>query len=175
MAPKHTRLYAFPGFILAIGALLLNGCGGSAASSSTTPTVPTPATATVNGADVGWLTQLESMGYTYVDSSGASMSALQILKNHGVNTIRIRTFVNPTITSGVLGVGNTDQAGSIALAVLANSMGFKIMIDFHYSDTWADPGHQTTPAAWSTETYAQLQTSVYNYTYSQCRAAATLM
>jgi arabinogalactan endo-1,4-beta-galactosidase len=131
-----------------------------------------PATATVVGADVGWLTQLQSMGYTWTDPTGASGSALQILKNAGVNTIRIRTFVNPTITSGVLGVGNNDQAGSIALAVLANSMGFKIVIDFHYSDTWADPGHQTTPAAWSSETYAQLQTSVSNYTYGFMQALA---
>jgi arabinogalactan endo-1,4-beta-galactosidase len=159
-------------FILAFESLLLNSCGGSSASSSTTPTTPTPAAATVVGADVGWLTQLQSMGYTWTDTTGASGSALQILKNAGVNTIRIRTFVNPTITSGVLGVGNNDQAGSIALAVLANSMGFKIMIDFHYSDTWADPGHQTTPAAWSTETYAQLQTSVYNYTFNFMTALA---
>jgi arabinogalactan endo-1,4-beta-galactosidase len=131
-----------------------------------------PATATVVGADLGWLTQLESMGYTWTDTTGASGSALQILKNHGVNTIRIRTFVNPTITSGVLGVGDNDQAGSIALAKQASAMGFKIMIDFHYSDTWADPGHQTTPAAWSTENYPQLQTSVYNYTFNFMTALA---
>jgi arabinogalactan endo-1,4-beta-galactosidase len=112
------------------------------------------------------------MGYTWTDPTGASASALQILKNAGVNTIRVRTFVNPTITTGVLGVGDNDQAGSIALAKLANSMGFKIMIDFHYSDTWADPGHQTTPAAWSSETYSQLQTSVYNYTYGFMTALA---
>ena len=141
------------------------------ASAVYTMTSP-PATATVVGADVGWLTQLESMGYTWTDTTGASGSALQILKNHGVNTIRIRTFVNPTITSGVLGVGNDNQAGSIALAVLANSMGFKIEIDFHYSDTWADPGHQTTPAAWANDSYAQLQTDVYNYTFGFMTALA---
>ena len=258
MAQKHKMLYIFPGFILAIGAVLLNGCGGSGGSSSTTTTTtttaatptfspaagtyataqtvtisdatagatiyyttngttpttassvysgaitipatpatetiqaiavatgdtnssvasavytmsPVPATATVVGADVGWLTQLESMGYTWTDPTGASGSALQILKNHGVNTIRIRTFVNPTITAGVLGVGDNDQAGSIALAQLASSMGFKIVIDFHYSDTWADPGHQTTPAAWASDSYAQLQTDVYNYTYGFMTALA---
>ena len=125
-----------------------------------------------NGADVGWLTQLESMGYSYVDETNTQMSALQILKNHGVNTIRIRTFVNPTITPGVLGVGNNDQSGSIALAQLAKSMGFQIMIDFHYSDTWADPGHQVTPAAWSGESYSQLESSVYSYTYNFMTALA---
>jgi arabinogalactan endo-1,4-beta-galactosidase len=51
-------------------------------------------------------------------------------------------------------------------------MGFKIMIDFHYSDTWADPGHQTTPAAWTNDSYAQLQTDVYNYTFGFMTALA---
>ena len=125
-----------------------------------------------NGADVGWLTQLESMGYSYVDETNTQLSALQILKNHGVNTIRIRTFVNPTITPGVLGVGSNDQAGSIALAKVAKSMGFQIMIDFHYSDTWADPGHQAIPAAWSGESYSQLESSVYSYTYNFMNALA---
>jgi arabinogalactan endo-1,4-beta-galactosidase len=129
-------------FILAFPAVLHNGCGSSSALSPATPTPPPPATATVVGADVGWLTQLQSMGYTWTDTTGASGNALQILKNHGVNTIRIRTFVNPTITAGVLGVGNNDQAGSIALAVLANSMDFKIMIDFHQRCADGDPGGQ---------------------------------
>lgn len=160
-------------FILAFLTIDLNGCGGSAASGSTTTTTTTTTTAsTIVGADVGWLTQLESMGYSWADTTGTSGSALQILKNHGVNTIRIRTFVNPTITSGVLGVGDLDQAGSIALVKQANSMGFKIMIDFHYSDTWADPSHQTTPAAWASDSYAQLQTDVYNYTYNFMTALA---
>jgi arabinogalactan endo-1,4-beta-galactosidase len=51
-------------------------------------------------------------------------------------------------------------------------MGFKFVIDFHYSDTWADPGHQTTPAAWANDSYAQLQTDVYNYTYGFMTALA---
>jgi arabinogalactan endo-1,4-beta-galactosidase len=142
------------------------GYTNSTVASAVYKIAPASATATVVGADVGWLTQLESMGYTWTDTTGASGSALQILKNSGVNTIRIRTFVNPTITSGVLGVGDLDQAGSIALAKTASAMGFKIVIDFHYSDTWADPGHQTPPAAWASDSYAQLQTDVYNYTYN---------
>ncbi len=148
------------------------GYANSPVASAVYTMVLPPASATVVGADVGWLTQLESMGYTWTDPTGATGSALQILKSHGVNTIRIRTFVNPSIVSGTLGVGDNDQAGSIALAQLANSMGFKIMIDFHYSDTWADPGHQTTPAAWANESYADLQTGVYNYTFNFMTALA---
>jgi len=150
--------------MLAIATFLVAGCVSTSVHASST--------VFAKGADVGWLTQLEGLGYTYVDETNTQLSALQILKNHGVNTIRIRTFVNPTITSGSLGVGDTNQAGSIALAQLANSMGFQIMIDFHYSDTWADPGAQTIPAAWAGETYAELETSVYNYTYDFMKALA---
>ncbi len=142
------------GCVLAIAVLLAAGC-------ASTPAYGAPF---AKGADVSWLSQLQSLGYTYV-SNGTSMSALQILKNDGVNTIRLRTLVNPSIQSGVLGVGDCNQAGTIAEAKLAASMGFQIDIDFHYSDTWADPGHQTIPAAWSGETYNQLKTSVYYYTY----------
>jgi len=151
------------GLIPAFLVLLVSGCGGAVAPTVTTP-VATNTTIAV-GADVGWLTQLESLGYSWVDSTGTSANVLQLLKNHGVNAIRIRTFVNPAITAGALGVGDNDQAGSIALAKVASSMGFQIMIDFHYSDTWADPGHQSIPAAWTGQSYAQVQTSVYNYTF----------
>lgn len=167
------KIFTSPlGPLLAIAGLLLAGCSSAPASGSTSSSSSTVTAVFANGADVGWLTQLESMGYSYVDETDTAMNALQILKNHGVNTIRIRTFVNPTITSGVLGVGDNNQAGSIALAQLAHSMGFQIMIDFHYSDTWADPGQQTIPAAWSGESYSQLETSVYNYTYDFMKALA---
>lgn len=127
----------------------------------------------VRGADVGWSTQLQTLGYSWEDQTQTKLSDLQILKNHGVNLIRIRTFVNPTISSSSLGVGNMGQAGSIALAKAANAMGFEIMIDFHYSDTWADPGHQTIPAAWSSDTYTELESHVYNYTLDFMEALAT--
>ena len=134
--------------------------------------VPASATTFANGVDISWLTQLQTLGYSYVDQAKVQTNALTILKNHGVNAVRIRTFVNPTISSTSLGVGDCDQAGSIALAKTANSMGFKIMIDFHYSDTWADAGTQTTPSAWSSYTYSELKTAVYDYTYSFMAALA---
>ena len=164
-------------FILGLAVIFVAGCGSSstAVSASGTGSSNSPATGSTTafayGADVGWLTQLQSLGYTYTNGT-TSMSALELLKNAGVNTIRIRTFVNPTITSGALGVGDNDEAGSIALAKLANSMGFQILIDFHYSDTWADPGHQAVPAAWASENYTQLEASVYSYTFNFMTALA---
>ncbi len=142
------------GWALAIALLLIAACASPCAHGA----------AFAKGADVSWLSQLQTLGYSYV-SNGTTMNALQILKKDGVNTIRLRTFVNPTISSTSLGVGDCNQAGTIAEAKLAASMGFQIDIDFHYSDTWADPSHQTIPAAWAGETYTQLETSVYYYTY----------
>jgi arabinogalactan endo-1,4-beta-galactosidase len=168
-----------PSFLHVVALLVpafLAGCGSNRSSSSTTTTAPpsTPAsTASVlRGADIGWSTQLATLGYVWEDQTQTQLPLLQILKNHGVNLIRIRTFVNPTISPGALGVGAMDQAGSIALAKAANAMGFQIMIDFHLSDTWADPGHQTTPAAWASDAYSQLQTDVYTYVSGFMQALA---
>jgi arabinogalactan endo-1,4-beta-galactosidase len=158
---------------------MLAGCGGSTSSSSSTTTTTTTTTtpppqpptvsstqAIVRGVDISWLTQLETLGYNWRDETATQMDALTILQNHGVTAVRIRTFVNPAISSTALGVGNTDQTGTIALAQRAAKLGFQIMIDFHYSDTWADPAHQAAPAAWASDDYAQLQSDIYAYTYN---------
>lgn len=110
------------------------------------------------GADVGWLSQLEANPYTFYNNAGVAQDCLQILKDKGINSIRLRVWVNPT--GGWC--GKTDV---VNMAIRAKNLGMRLMIDFHYSDSWADPGKQTKPAAWSTHTYAQLQTDVYNHTY----------
>ncbi len=157
-------------FLCLSAAALLAGCGAGPAASTTTTTTTTTTTsststtvAVARGADVSWSTQLAALGYSWEDQTQTTLPVLQILKNHGVNLIRIRTFVNPTIMAGSLGVGDMDQTGSIALAKAASAMRFAILIDFHLSDTWADPGHQAIPAAWANDDYSQLQTSVSNY------------
>ncbi|WP_420240129.1 glycosyl hydrolase 53 family protein (plasmid) [Telmatobacter bradus] len=179
------QLFSAEMLVLA-AALLLSGCGDSASSvaSSSTSTSTSTSTGTgyvagadtsslaIRGADVGWSTQLASMGYVWEDQTQTQLSDLQILKNHGVNLIRIRTFVNPSIVAGTLGVGNLNQAGSIALAQEAAAMGFQVMIDFHLSDTWADPGHQAPPAAWANDNYAELLTDVSSYVTGFMQALA---
>jgi arabinogalactan endo-1,4-beta-galactosidase len=85
--------------------------------------------------------------------------ALAILASYGVNTVRIRTWVNP--------VGDQTYAnltGTAALAKRVVAHGLKVWLDFHYSDTWADPGHQYKPAAWDLLSMPQLLATVYNYT-----------
>jgi len=109
------------------------------------------------GADVGWLTQMEAAGIKFYDSTGAQQECIALLKSLGINSIRLRVWVKP---SG--GWNNTSDV--VAKAKRAKALGMKIMIDFHYSDTWADPGHQTKPAAWTSLSFNDLKSTVYNYT-----------
>ncbi len=114
------------------------------------------------GADVSWLPQMEATNYFFYDSDGTPKDAVQLLKDRGVNTIRLRIFVNP---SSHKTTGHCSPAETIAMAVRAKNMGMRIMIDFHYSDTFADPGHQAKPAAWEGHTFEQLKNDVYTHTY----------
>jgi arabinogalactan endo-1,4-beta-galactosidase len=128
--------------------------GGSGGGGGTTP----PATISfAKGADVSWLTEMEAAGRQFYNSSGTPQDCIQILKNLGMNAIRLRVWVDP---AG--GWCNTDDV--VAKAIRAKNLGMRIMIDFHYSDSWADPGQQNKPAAWAAHDFATLQTDVYNHT-----------
>lgn len=111
------------------------------------------------GADVGWLTQMEAAGIKFYNSTGAEQDCIQILKNLGMNAIRLRVWVDPVD-------GWNSATDVISKALRAKNLGMRIMIDFHYSDSWADPGQQTKPAAWAAQDFSTLQTSVYNHTYN---------
>jgi arabinogalactan endo-1,4-beta-galactosidase len=113
------------------------------------------------GADISWLPEMEKSGFVFYDSSGKAQDCLQILKDHGMNTVRLRTWVNP---SNDPRSGHCSSSETVAMAVRAQKMGFRIMIDFHYSDSWADPGKQVKPAAWASHSFSQLLDDVYNYT-----------
>jgi arabinogalactan endo-1,4-beta-galactosidase len=124
--------------------------------------VSTQAASFVCGADVSWLPQMEQKGYKFYDDNGVQKDCLQILKEHGINTIRLRVWVNPSDDPYS---GHCSKAETVALAKRCAEMGFRIMIDFHYSDSWADPGKQYKPAAWVNHSFSQLLTDVYNHTY----------
>ena len=111
-----------------------------------------------NGADIGWLSQMEAQGYIFKDDSGVQKNCLDVLKEEGINALRFRVWVNP--------VGGWCGKKDVAyMAHRADSAGFKVLLDFHCSDTWADPGHQTKPAAWAKDTLAQLLKDLYNHVY----------
>ena len=121
------------------------------------------------GADISSLTVHENGGATYRDyGQTQAADAIEILSNHGVNWYRLRLFVNPQFQNNFNGGSDPfvaqDLAYTIALAERVKQAGGKVLLDFHYSDTWADPGHQWKPAAWRTLTMPELQQKVYDYT-----------
>jgi arabinogalactan endo-1,4-beta-galactosidase len=116
----------------------------------------------VKGADIGWLSQMEATGYKFYDTTNVQTDCLVILKERGINTVRLRVFVNP---SGDKVNGHCSKKEVAAMALRAKSMGMRVLIDFHYSDSWADPGKQNKPAAWASHTFSQLLTDVFDHTF----------
>ena len=113
------------------------------------------------GADVSWLPQMEATGFKFYNENDSAEDCLKILKDHGMNTVRLRTWVNP---SNDPWSGHCSKDETVAMAVRAQKMGMRIMIDFHYSDSWADPAKQRKPAAWEGHSFPQLLNDVYSYT-----------
>ena len=122
------------------------------------------------GGDVSWLPQMEATGYSFYDTDGTPKDCLLLLKDRGMNTVRLRVFVNP---SNDKVNGHCSPAETVAMAVRAKNMGMRIMIDFHYSDTFADPAHQTKPAAWANHTFEELKNDVYTHTFDVLDALKT--
>lgn len=109
------------------------------------------------GADVSWLTELESNGTIFYDANGKSQECMALLRDLGMNSIRLRVWVNPD--GGWCGKDDV-----VAKAWRAQKLGMRLMIDFHYSDTWADPGKQYVPAAWKDYTFEQMKQAVADHT-----------
>lgn len=112
------------------------------------------------GADVSFLEQAEANGTVFKDG-GEAKPGLQILKDHGYNWIRLRLFHTPENAQHPL---PNDLSYTIALAQKAQALGFKFLLNFHYSDTWADPGKQFLPEAWEDLSRDELVEAVYAYT-----------
>lgn len=114
------------------------------------------------GADMSWLPQMEATGYRFYDTDGKEKDCLQLLKERGMNTIRLRVFVNPSQDKAS---GHCSKEETVAMALRAQKAKMRIMIDFHYSDTWADPAKQAKPAAWANLSFDALQNKVYEHTF----------
>ncbi|MFI1772005.1 glycosyl hydrolase 53 family protein [Thalassobellus citreus] len=122
------------------------------------------------GGDVSWLPQMEATGYEFYDVDGTSKDCLQLLKDRGLNTIRLRVWVDPSDDKAN---GHCSPVETVVMAVRAQELGMRVMIDFHYSDSWADPGKQTKPAAWANHSFTELLDDVYNHTFDVLNALKT--
>lgn len=109
------------------------------------------------GADVGWLTQMEQSGVKFYNAQGRQTECMTLMRELGMNSIRLRVWVNPADSWC-----NADDL--LIKAFRAKQLGFRLMVDFHYSDVWADPGAQNKPAAWSTFSLSELETAVSVHT-----------
>ena len=122
------------------------------------------------GADISFLPQLEDRGMKFSDN-GVTKDAVQILKENGLNYIRLRLFVNPENDSGYSPKkGFCDLNHTIAMAKRVKAAGMKFLLDFHYSDTWADPQKQFKPAAWKGQNFSQLKQTVFTYSKNVIQA-----
>lgn len=122
------------------------------------------------GADISFLPQLEARGIKFTDK-GVQKDAIQILKDHGFNYVRLRIFNDPARDSGYSPKqGFCDLPHTLAMAKRVKAAGMKLLLDFHYSDYWADPEKQYKPAAWRGQSFPQLKNSLSAYTKSVIKA-----
>ena len=119
----------------------------------------------IRGVDVGSYQALVNAGVKFYDFSGNQVSIFKVLKDAGVNWIRLRVWNNPYNADNQTYAGGDDSEFNVMkMATEASSYGMKVLLDFHYSDFWADPAKQPLPKAWAEESGDTLAKSVYNYT-----------
>jgi arabinogalactan endo-1,4-beta-galactosidase len=117
----------------------------------------------IMGADISSLKKSEDMGGVYYDALGIARDALTILHEHGMNYARLRVWVNAPD-------GYHGKAQILEIAQRLKALEIKLLVDFHYSDSWADPGKQNKPEAWQDLDFAELKQAVYTHTFDICNA-----
>ncbi|MBZ6730081.1 glycoside hydrolase family 53 protein [Klebsiella grimontii] len=119
----------------------------------------------IKGADISTLLDAEKHGAKFFNHNNQQQDPIAILKADGVNYVRLRLWVDPKDAQGQrYGGGDNDLAATLALAKRAKAQGMKLLLDFHYSDFWTDPGKQFKPKAWEKMDYPQLKTTIHDYT-----------
>jgi len=123
------------------------------------------------GADVSWMTEMESLGYSWRDNNGNPKPLMPLLTEYDLTAVRLRVWVDPDSSPAN---GWCDIDDMVTKAQLADAEGLDVMVCIHFSDHWADPGNQTKPAAWANYTSSQLETAVANHTTDILNALAAV-
>lgn len=111
------------------------------------------------GADISWITEMESDGHKFYNKAGEEREATALMKELGLNSVRLRVWVDPSRH------GNWCNKEDLLVKCLrAKALGMEILIDFHYSDWWADPQKQNIPASWSGHSYEQMKEDLASHT-----------
>lgn len=111
------------------------------------------------GADLGWITEYESLGYKFYNNDGQEMECTALMKELGLNAVRHRVWVDPSKYGNWCG-----KEDLLVKCKRAKALDMEILLDFHYSDWWADPAKQNIPAAWSGHSYEQMKQDLWNHT-----------
>ena len=117
------------------------------------------------GADISWVTEMESQGHKFYNAAGQERECTALMKECGLNAIRLRVWVDPSKHGGWC-----DVEDMVVKAVRAKDLGMDVMVDFHYSDFWADPSKQVKPAAWKDMDLGQLKEAIRNHTTEALQA-----
>ena len=111
------------------------------------------------GADLGWITEYEALGYKFYNRNGQEMECTALMKELGLNAVRHRVWVDPSK------YGNwCSKEDLLVKCQRAKALDMEILLDFHYSDWWADPAKQNIPAAWSGHSYEQMKQDLWDHT-----------
>ena len=125
----------------------------------------------IKGMDLSTLLEMERCGAKYYDK-GEEMDILDIMKRYDVDTIRLRIWNDPKSETGEpYGAGNNDLDETLAIAKRVTDAGLGVLLNFHYSDFWADPGKQYKPKAWASYGVEELEKAVYEYTKASLQKA----
>jgi arabinogalactan endo-1,4-beta-galactosidase len=120
----------------------------------------------IRGADVSSLLSLEASGVKFYNHDGEEQDMLKTLGEAGLNYIRVRIWNDPFDAGGNgYGGGNCTVDTALELGVRAAEYGMKLLVNFHYSDFWADPGKQQAPKAWENITFDEKEKALYDFTY----------
>lgn len=119
----------------------------------------------IMGMDISSVIAEEESGVVYYDEEGNEADLFQILADAGVNYIRVRVWNDPYDADGNgYGGGNNDVEKAVQIGSRAAKYGMKLLVDFHYSDFWADPNKQKAPKEWESLTFEEKQEALYQYT-----------
>ncbi len=120
----------------------------------------------IMGMDASSVPSLEASGVKYYDYNGEEADVFEVLRDSGINYIRVRVWVDPYDADGNgYGGGNCDINTAVEIGLRATKYGMKLLVDFHYSDFWADPSKQMTPKAWVGMDIDEKVDALYQYTY----------
>lgn len=111
------------------------------------------------GADISWVTELESKGQKFYNANGQERECTTLMKEYGMNAIRLRVWVDPSKHDNWC-----NKEDVLVKAKRAKALGMEVMIDFHYSDWWADPAKQNIPASWKGHSYEEMKKDLANHT-----------